>query len=86
MFAPIFEKNSDRFILRLEDYIAEDHNGAWEIGWGIALVEGVIMGFKFTSETIEIEGEVPHVPANLGGWPVAVLSGPTFDCNDNAIK
>ena len=54
---------------------------ALEIGLGAELVEGIILDFRFSGNTMEIDpNNTPHVEATIGEIiHVAVISGPIFD-------
>ena len=84
--APIFEKDENRFFVELVDFLGDDHEDAMKIGWGASLVECIVLSMKFTGETMEIPEELPHISANLGGFPVALISGPQFDACEGVAR
>jgi hypothetical protein len=77
-FAPVFEKDGNRFIFRLADGIGEDEEEAQKIGVGLAFVEGIFTGSKPTWESVNVEN-LRHLEGVLGGYPIALISGPLFD-------
>ena len=79
IYCPIFEKDENRLIVTTPEFVGEDEEQAKRIGWGAMLVECVILNMEYTGEIFDLESEVPHIPANLGDVPVAILSGPLFD-------
>jgi len=78
-YCPIFEKDNNRLIVVTEEFVGEDEEQARHIGWGSMLVECILMGMKYTGDILNIDGEIPHIAADLGGVPIAILSGPVFD-------
>ena len=78
-YCPIFEKDNNRLIVVTEEFVGKDEEQAKQIGWGAMLVECILLNMKYTGDIINIDGEIPHVVADLGGVPVAILSGPVFD-------
>lgn len=83
---PIFDKDGNKLFVRSQDFMGDDHEHAMKIGWGASLVECIILGMKFTGDTMEIPEELPHIPADLGGFPVAIISGPQFDAYDKTTR
>ena len=78
-YCPVFEKDNNRLIVVTEGFVGKDEEQARHIGWGAMLVECILMGMKYTGDILNIDGEIPHISADLGGVPVAILSGPVFD-------
>ena len=79
-FAPVFEREGNRLIILHQDWVADDREGAWQIGLGTQLVECILYGIKNTHDVVEIvDGQIPHFPAKLGAFSVALISGPMFD-------
>lgn len=78
-YVPIFEKDGNRLFVLCEDFRADNEYDARKIGWGAMLVECVVLGMKFTYEVIELPKIIPNRKAELGGYPVAIISGPMFD-------
>ena len=78
-YCPVYEKNGNRLIIVTEEFVGKDEEQAKHIGWGSMLVECIILKMKYTGDIINIDGDLPHVAADLGGVPVAILSGPAFD-------
>ena len=78
-YCPVFEKDGNRLIVRTEEFVGKDEEQARHIGWGAMLVECIILGMEYTGDIIDIESDILHVPCDLGGVPVAILSGPVFD-------
>lgn len=77
-FAPVFEKDGNRFIFLFEGTIGVDEEEAYKIGVGIAFVEGILTGSDPTWESVNVDGLL-NVEANLGSYPVAIIGGPLFD-------
>ena len=82
-YCPVYEKEGNRLIVVTEEFVGKDEEQAKHIGWGSMLVECILMEMKYTGDIINIDGEIPHIAANLGGVPVAILSGPAFDEQEN---
>ena len=82
-YCPVFEKDGNRLIVRTEEFVGKDEEQAKHIGWGAMLVECILLKMKYTGDIISIDGEIPHVAADLGSVPVAILSGPVFDEQEN---
>ena len=78
-YCPVYEKDGNRLIVVTEEFVGKDEEQAKQIGWGSMLVECILMKMKYTGDIINIDGEIPHIAADLGGVPVAILSGPVFD-------
>lgn len=78
-YCPVYEKEGNRLIVVTEEFVGNDEEQAKQIGWGSMLVECILLGMKYTGDIINIDGEIPHISANLGGVPVAIFSGPVFD-------
>jgi len=79
-WVPVFEKDGHELVVLTEDFAGKDAEEAHKIGWGGALVEGVILGMRFTTKVREVDvSNFPHRAAMLGGVPVALISGPLFD-------
>lgn len=83
-WAPVFEREGNRFIVLSSDFISNTREGAWQIGLGASLVELFLWQAKNVHEQVRIvDGEIPHFPATLGATRIALLSGPMFDdCTD----
>ena len=80
MFVPIFEKEGNRFFILTEEFIGKDKLEATQIALGAMLVECIICGMTYTKEVQEIDPEnTPHVKAQLGPLPTAIISGPLFE-------
>lgn len=74
-YLPIFVSETEpprRFVGVRYGWHATDKHEAWNIGWGVALVEGIICGFKFSGEVLELEesadgkAEIAHYRATMG--------------------
>ena len=85
-FAPVFKQGDNRLIILHEQFVGETKERAWRIGLGASLVECVLLGIRPSKgddgllEVVEIvDGQIPHFPARLGLYRVALLSGPLFD-------
>lgn len=78
-FVPIFEKDGNRLFILYDDFRADNEYDARQIGWGAMLVECVVLGMKFTHDVMELLENIPNRKAELGGFPVAIISGPMFD-------
>lgn len=79
VFVPIFEKDGNKLFVASPDFVAETRDEAMNIGWGGSLVEGILLDMQFTNQVMEVDPKnIPHVAANIGNTPVAVISGPMF--------
>ncbi len=84
-YAPVFQQGENRLILLHPDFVAETEQSAWEISVGASLVECVLLGITPSrvdgvGEVVAIvDSQIPHFPAKLGPYRVALLSGPLFD-------
>ena len=78
-YCPVYEKDGNRLIVVTKEFVGKDEEQAKHIGWGSMLVECILLGMKYTGDIITIDVEVPHISADLGGVPVAIVSGPVFD-------
>jgi hypothetical protein len=82
MFIPIFvDRNGNYFITMYSDHRSEDESEAFRIGFGVSIVEGILLGFKFTNECLEVtkETQLQYAKGKLGVLEVALLYGPEFD-------
>ena len=85
-WVPVFTKDGNRFLLPHKEMVADNENEAWKIGWGTVLVEGIMLAFKFSGETLEIvDGQLVHVRGQLGLMDVCLLSGPLFDAAEKEV-
>jgi len=80
-YSPIFQQTQEgkdwRFIVPYGSMVGETEDAACEIGLGKAFVEGILLGFRFTGDCLELDddGKV-HVtgwPSKLGPWDVVIL-------------
>ncbi len=74
-YSPIFEGHGVRFIFPYKDCSADDEEEAWKIGWGMALVDGIILGFKFHGEVFawKPDGKPQCQQGDLGPHRIAVV-------------
>ena len=80
MFVPIFEKEGNKFFVLTEEFVGKDELEARQIALGAMLMECIICGMTYTKEVQEIDPEnTPHVKAQLGPLPTAIISGPLFE-------
>ena len=80
-YCPVYKKDEDKFIIKLEDFVGKDHEEAMKIGWGSMLVECVLWNIDFTNQVIEVDPKnFLNAPGTLGDQvPVAFFEGPLFD-------
>ena len=79
-FVPIFEtKDGNRLFVCLNDFVGTDEDDAWKIAVGASLVECILWGIRPTWKSVDVTEGIPHRKADLGGVPVAIISGPLFD-------
>lgn len=84
-YAPIWiDPDGNEMLFAGETWVANDEQEAREIGWGGSLVEGVLLGVKFTGRVkCVVNGELPNVRAELSsngaGGTVYLIAGPMFD-------
>jgi hypothetical protein len=75
-FVPIYSKDGNEFAILQEDFVAHTEEDAQKIGLGTMLVECILMGMKF-ERVQEIDTKrLPHIPAMLGNYRVAIIAGP----------
>lgn len=83
MFAPVFTHTAtgNRYIITQEDFVSEDRDVAWSIGFGAGLVEAIALQSRHKlGDILEFDPtNLPHVASTLGGLRVAVVAGPIFD-------
>lgn|GEM_PF-4476698 len=77
MHTPILEKDGQRFIVNVKNFVGEDELEAMEIGIGAGFVECIIWGAKFTGDVLDIElaeeDDLRVTAATLGDCPVFLL-------------
>lgn len=79
-FAPVFEKDGNEFIVCHTDFVADNEETAREIGLGAMLVECILLGMKSSGRVLAFDAKrLPHVPARLGFYDIAIVAGPAFD-------
>lgn len=61
-----------RLIIAASNLFFDDPEEAWQYAWGFSLVEGVLVGLRFTGEVRAIDDQepLPHVNAELRCGPV----------------
>lgn len=76
-YAPIFEQGGVRFIFLYADTSPASEEEAWKIGWGMALVECILLGCKYHGEVLAWNpADDPKCQqGELGGKRVAVVGG-----------
>lgn len=80
MYAPVFVKDGNEFIIPNYNFVAEDEDTAREIGLGAMLVECPLLGMTSARRVLAFEPErMPHVAGEIGPLPVAIIAGPAFD-------
>ena len=80
IFVPIFEKDGNKFFVLSPEFVGKDKLEATQIALGAMLVECIICGMTYTKEVQEIDPEnTPHVKAQLGPLPTAIISEPLFE-------
>ena len=86
-YCPIYEKDGHRLIVTTAAFCGASHEEATYIALGSMLVECILLGLTYTGEVLElIDGLQEHVPANVGGMPVALIGGPAFDAHRAAAS
>jgi hypothetical protein len=86
MHAPIWEHTGNRLIVPYHDWYGETAEQARQIAMGASLVEGVLLGIKWTGDVMELTDgmKLPHVEATITGHggvkaTVFIISGPLFE-------
>jgi hypothetical protein len=76
-YAPIFERGGVRFIFLYADTSPSSEEEAWKIGWGMALVECILLGCKYHGEVLAWNpADDPQCQqGELGGKRIAVVGG-----------
>lgn len=77
MFAPVFEKDGNRFVFA-DRWTRETEDEARYAG-ATSLLDQVVFGMKYTGDVLDDSKPVDAVEADMGAWKVFALSGPIFD-------
>ena len=81
-FTPIFKKDNQEFIVRIEEFTGKDEEEAKHIGWGASIVECVLWDCEYTNEVRPIKGMIGR-EANLAGTPVFILENDKSGGNED---
>lgn len=78
-FAPVFEREQDRFIVVLDPYIGMDEQDAMEIGLAASIAECLWWGALFTHSVVDVTDGVVGEDGYLGDIPIVIVSGPSYE-------
>lgn len=78
--APVWrhKETGNEVVLLGSQYVADNHDDAFNIMLGMMLVEGVILGLERIEVRAFDPAHTPHVPAQLGHNAVIIVGGPSF--------
>lgn len=79
-WAPVYNKDGDKFITAYIDHTFKDKDEAYKTGFGFGIMEGIILGFRFTGEIIKVDlKNFSHFDAKIGRLEVYIFAGPNYD-------